>query len=145
MSDRRPHYLYRCFDADGFLIYIGCTADVRKRLNNHRASSRKSSRWLKACMARHVVSGPFAGLEAARAAEHDAIRAEDPLFNTQERGGAAMSARVHVARYLVSRGHLALAEETLCRCAYATESWCYVHDRPNAAWVAADQELASSA
>lgn len=144
MSDLRPHYIYRCFDADGFLIYIGCTANVKQRMKNHRSSPNRASRWLKACMASHTVSGPLAGLEAGRAAERDAIRAECPLFNVQERrDGAPWTATIHAARYLVDRGHLELATETLCRCKGRTESWCHVHDKPNAAWVALDEELAS--
>ncbi|MGH3353386.1 MAG: GIY-YIG nuclease family protein [Nocardioides sp.] len=142
MSIQRPHYLYRCFDADDFLIYIGCTADIKKRMHNHHSSPRKCSRWLTACMARHTVSDPYPNLKAARAAEHDAIRVEDPLFNTHERGGGAMFSQVHVARYLVDRGHLELATETLCRCEIETDAWCHVHDKPNAAWLA-DEEAAS--
>lgn len=143
MSDLRPHYLYRCFDADDFLIYIGCTADVKKRMYNHRSSPRKASRWIKACMTRHTVTGPFAGLEAARVAEREAIRTEEPLFNTQERSGVPWDGQNHVARYLVSRGHLELATETLCRCEYDCGSWCYVHERKNPAWLAEDAEYAA--
>ncbi|HKY59233.1 MAG TPA: GIY-YIG nuclease family protein [Aeromicrobium sp.] len=144
MSDLRPHYVYRCFDADGFLIYIGCTANLKQRMKNHRSSPRRSSRWIKACMASHTVDGPFAGLDAGEAAERVAIRAEAPLFNIQERrDGAPWTALVHIARYLVDRGHLELAAETLCKCDSAYGQWCYVHEQKNAAWFAEDAEYAA--
>lgn len=31
----RPHYLYRCYDANGRLLYIGCTIDPFKRWREH--------------------------------------------------------------------------------------------------------------
>jgi predicted GIY-YIG superfamily endonuclease len=117
MSDRRPHYLYRCFDADDFLIYIGCTVDVRKRLQLHRCSTTvKASRWLTACMARHIVSEPYPSRVAALAAEAAAIAAEQPIFNSQERREPMWMTHRWIGQYLVQRGHLELAKETACTC-----------------------------
>ena len=38
MSVRRdvPHYVYRCYDMDGVLLYIGCTNQPVYRLSGHR-------------------------------------------------------------------------------------------------------------
>ena len=146
MSDLRPHYLYRCYDADGLLLYIGCTSNVRRRMGAHRRGDGKSkaSAWLSACMVRHEVSGPLAGLELARAAETAAIRAESPLFNAHGYGGGTWLLDRPIAHYLMEQGHLELAEATLCHCRIRTDAWCYVHDRPNAAWVDLDRELANT-
>jgi len=130
----RPHYLYRCFDADGFLIYIGCTADVRKRIYSHRSSPRRTSRWLMTCMDRHKVSGPYPGLDAARAAEASAIAEEDPVFNIQARRATGWDVLQVVGLYLLQRGHIELAMETTCTCwpedreAGVPATWCKPHN-----------------
>ena len=113
------HYLYRCFDADGDLIYIGCTSNVKRRLSAHRASRALASRWLSAFMARHEIEGPFPDRAAGLAAERRAIQSEQPLFNYQQRGGsdgAAWMTREPVAAYLIERGCIDLATETACGC-----------------------------
>lgn len=35
----RPHYVYRCYDADGVLLYVGCTVDLAARRQAHAAQS----------------------------------------------------------------------------------------------------------
>lgn len=34
-ADREAHYVYRIYDADGVLLYIGCTYDLWVRINQH--------------------------------------------------------------------------------------------------------------
>jgi hypothetical protein len=34
-----PHYVYRCYDAAGDLLYIGCTNSPVYRIKGHRTSS----------------------------------------------------------------------------------------------------------
>jgi len=116
-----PHFLYRCYDKDGDLIYIGCTNDVARRMSAHRSSRATASRWLSLFMARYEVEGPFDGREAGREAEHRAIQLEQPLFNYQCRndvGIAAWMTRRPIAQYLVERGHIELAAETVCGCCH---------------------------
>jgi predicted GIY-YIG superfamily endonuclease len=98
------HYLYRCYDADGDLIYIGCAADVEKRIRSHRKGVARASRLLRLFMVRYEASGPYPSKEAGLYAEREAIRLEQPLFNTQERGVNMPGSRNEVARYLIERG-----------------------------------------
>lgn len=118
-SFNADHFVYRCYDKDGDLIYIGCTVNVKKRIGEHKRGGRKhpASRWLAVSMVRHEIEGPFPGLRAGRKAEAAGIRLEQPVFNTQWRREANSSIyRGGAARYLVERGHLALALETACTC-----------------------------
>lgn len=34
-----PHFVYRCYDADERLIYVGCTVDPTGRIATHRTAS----------------------------------------------------------------------------------------------------------
>jgi len=115
------HFVYRCFDAEDVLLYVGCTRDVTKRMYAHRSgkSTSKASRWLSVTMSRVEVDGPHPGRDAGREAERAAIQAERPLFNYQQTAGpnqAAWMTRTPIARYLVEHGHLELALETVCVC-----------------------------
>lgn len=115
------HFIYRCYDAEGTLLYIGCTVNVSNRISAHQhgTGSSKASKWLAACMVRFEIEGPFDGREAGRDAEGRAIKAERPLFNYQGRadvGFAAWMTRTPVARYLIDHGHLQLAADTACNC-----------------------------
>lgn len=131
------HYLYRCYDADGVLLYIGCTVEVDRRITAHRrGKGAKASTWLAACMARYETEGPYRGRDAGREAERDAIQAEQPIFNLQERKNehrSAWSTRADVAEYLVEHGLLALALETACLCwgdtleVNGVDPWCVAH------------------
>lgn len=69
------HVVYRCYDRDGALLYIGATGNLAKRLDKHRGSSVWHPR-----IAR-VESEPFPSLQAALAAERSAIREEQPPYN----------------------------------------------------------------
>ncbi|HEY4267072.1 MAG TPA: GIY-YIG nuclease family protein [Galbitalea sp.] len=71
------HYVYRCYDAAGALLYIGCTQYPEKRIDQHRAARHWSTR-----IETVTFAGPydyFVGL----AIERNAIRTELPLFNIQ--------------------------------------------------------------
>lgn len=132
MSGRLPHYVYRCFDADGDLIYIGCTSNVARRIGAHRRGEKAASRWIKHFYFRHEVEGPFPTRAAGLEAEAAAIQRERPVFNMNSTG-LARWAHNDIAAYLIERGRLALAVETACRCwretraAGACDSWCTAH------------------
>lgn len=113
------HYVYRCYDKDGDLIYIGCTSNVGRRIAQHRKGRAVASRWLSVSMTRHETEGPYPSRADALGAERKAIHAEQPLFNYQQRAGADLAAwmtRQPVALYLIERGHIGLAVETTCAC-----------------------------
>jgi predicted GIY-YIG superfamily endonuclease len=89
------HYVYRCYDAEGGLLYIGCTGDVETRLYHLTAlcNRGKSTGPLARRMASHTVE-EFPNRRAALDAERAAILAESPELNIQGRrkadvGGAA--------------------------------------------------------
>lgn len=127
------HYVYRCYDDFGVLLYVGCTAHVKPRLSQHRnagAHSANASRWLRATQARIEVEGPYPNKRAGRDAESNAIYDEQPLFNIQGRGKSSAFIFARVVDYLFNRGHHELAIETTCNCgANDDPEWvCYAHD-----------------
>lgn len=76
----RPHYLYRLFDADQTLLYIGCTIDFPKRLAEHRRKQPWADRiiwWL---------FDHYPDQASALVAEEEAIKAESPEFNAMYNG-----------------------------------------------------------
>lgn len=101
-----PHYLYRCYDADGLLLYIGCTGNPRRRMEHHRAGRRtQASKLLALFMDRCEIDGdPHLDRDAALRAEWSAIHAEQPLFNTQGRGKPMWLIRFDLREYLRDHG-----------------------------------------
>lgn len=67
--------LYRFYDADGRLLYVGCTVDLARRTSEHR----QMSWWFQ--MVTKTRLQVFVAEEAARAAEAVAIQEEQPAFN----------------------------------------------------------------
>lgn len=78
-SPNRPHYVYRHYDADDRLIYVGCTNNPPARLRAHRKSS-----WWGAQIARstHIV---FPNRQKALDKEREAIALEQPRWNVKGR------------------------------------------------------------
>jgi len=70
------HFVYRCFDVDGVLLYIGFTWDLRTRIGAHCAPGRPVGERLS-----YVSVEKHPTRAAARAAERAAIESETPLFN----------------------------------------------------------------
>lgn len=75
MSDT---YVYRAFDQDGRLLYVGMTGNLANRWAEHRTGSLWSS-----LMAGYRIVGPFATREAAARYERQAIQTEQPAYNIQ--------------------------------------------------------------
>lgn len=75
----RPTFVYRCYDAAGRLLYVGCSTNPRERLNGHRASSW----WFpQVATVRNVV---FPSREYALTKERQAIAEEQPRWNLKSR------------------------------------------------------------
>jgi len=72
MSD---FYVYRCYDAEDRLIYVGQSGNVDQRIKIHRRGPVGVS------MVRHDVTGPYPTREAALTAEARVIASEKPLLN----------------------------------------------------------------
>lgn len=73
--ERREHYVYRVFDAEGRLLYVGCTMRPAKRAKEHR-DDRKP--WIADVVGKPRLAGPY-NYETARAIERRALMTESPL------------------------------------------------------------------
>lgn len=74
-DDHVSHVVYRCFDRDGQLLYIGCTRDLEYRMTLHHPLVLRNLDL--------VETEDFPNRLEARAAERAAITAEAPLLNKQ--------------------------------------------------------------
>ena len=74
-----PHYVYRCYDGDGRLLYVGCSKTPRKRLDGHASGSWW---WPQVATVRNLV---FADRDAALLRERRAIASEMPRCNVKGR------------------------------------------------------------
>jgi len=79
--DSRPHTLYRFFDHRGELLYIGVSAALLNRLNQHR----ESRPWW--CDVANVDLEHFETREEAFDAERNAIVVEKPTHNVHHNRG----------------------------------------------------------
>lgn len=83
MSERqesgRATILYRVFDAQDRLLYVGIAYSIFLRLAQHNDSAGWAHHAVKITLER------FSGREAAVAAESEAIRTEDPVWNSTGR------------------------------------------------------------
>lgn len=72
----RKHYVYWALDADGILLYVGCTIDPKRRLAEHKASK---AGWIE-----HLDSfrhfGPY-NFYTARDIERRDINLHQPVFS----------------------------------------------------------------
>jgi predicted GIY-YIG superfamily endonuclease len=71
--------LYRLFDNEGMLLYIGLGADVESRVATHAATKT----WGKAIDRSRTTSEPVGIRASAFPIEAEAIRTEKPLYNRQ--------------------------------------------------------------
>lgn len=68
-------YLYRHFDANGDLLYVGISLSAIDRLRQHRANSSWSNE------IRTITVAPYLDRPSALRAEYEAIIIENPLHN----------------------------------------------------------------
>jgi len=73
--------VYRLFDENGALLYVGMSSDAEARIRAHRSTSVFGWR------IRSTTVSDFPTRAAAAAAEREAIRDEAPLFNVVGRFG----------------------------------------------------------
>ena len=69
------HFVYKHWDKDGVLLYVGCCKDVGKRTLNHSSNAHWFDRISK------ITSEEFPTRKAGLKAEKKAIKKERPLFN----------------------------------------------------------------
>lgn len=92
-----PCALYRHFDRDGRLLYVGISRDPEKRWAQHRTQSW----WVMANRVGRVSIEWFADERQARTAERAAIRLENPAHNRlrPKRAATAPTLRQLIARH----------------------------------------------
>lgn len=73
--------LYRCFDKDGGLVYVGISGAVSSRLGSHKSASA----WFKFVV--RIEIERFPDRAAAEEAERAAIATEEPQYNIRGRWG----------------------------------------------------------
>lgn len=78
-DESRPHFVYRCYDADGVLLYVGCSVNPTARVEQHRATAWWGDR---IASVRNLV---FPTRRDALARERDAIYTERPRCNVKNR------------------------------------------------------------
>lgn len=91
----RDYYVYRVYDVEDQLLYIGVTGDMKRRRWEHERRAwwrREAHRW--------EVDGPFDKIHAHQV-ETAAIRAEDPIHNVwrYKTGLYATPLRDHTRQY----------------------------------------------
>lgn len=79
MRDTRPTFVYRCYDVDSRLLYVGCSVDPAFRIEGHR----KSSWWADRLAYYETEEHP--NRDAALDAERRAIYSERPACNVKSR------------------------------------------------------------
>lgn len=85
---QEPHWVYRLFDAEGSLLYIGMTINPTARLRHWRSrSSLPRYQWFRSV--RRVEWRHYSNHFFASEAERHAIRAEQPPHNYAHRGAVA--------------------------------------------------------
>lgn len=99
--------LYRWFDADDLLLYVGISDQLATRVGNHI----KGSSWMDFAVRSTIERFPLRDLAAA--AEEAAIKAEQPLFNHQHND--TPEARMRLVEYLVRHGRADLLAPAVSR------------------------------
>ncbi|GAA4987280.1 GIY-YIG nuclease family protein [Actinopolymorpha pittospori] len=119
-----PNALYRFFDEDGALLYVGITASLPRRLGEHAAEKP----WWTSL--RRITVDHYDSRAAAIAAETEAIRTERPAWNIREAEPRATTAtplrrqvRVGPARSLAPSDDLSAAGCRLLREGRMHEVW----------------------
>lgn len=78
-GDERPHFVYRCYDSNGVLLYVGCSVTPVYRIDSHRENSWWGDR---IDSVRFTV---FPDRDYALSKEREAIWAERPVCNVKGR------------------------------------------------------------
>lgn len=74
--DQGNNWVYRLYDVDGDLLYVGCTEDVERRLREHH-----SKPWFP--LVDHVEADIYDGRASAAHAELRLIHEHQPPYNVQ--------------------------------------------------------------
>ncbi len=79
--DFNPGMLYRCFDSNDVLLYVGASGQIPSRFEGHRSSSK----WF--MKVARIEIQHFKSRKQAFEAERKAIKSGNPLYNINKPGG----------------------------------------------------------
>lgn len=69
------YYVYRFFDKNDKLLWVGCSSDVKRRIEEHK----RIRPWMHETV--RVTTEPYETYEDGRSAEARAVEAEKPKYN----------------------------------------------------------------
>jgi hypothetical protein len=95
-----PYRLYRYFDTDDILLYVGISGDLADRDKSHISRSKWMQLTARSAVERHKT------LERVKLAERTAIETEHPIFNIAYNSTPEAKARMRA--YLEAAGRLDL-------------------------------------
>lgn len=81
MLEERSTYLYKHWNYDGVVIYVGITANPEQRLYNHK----RNASWFKEVS--QVSFKKFSNRLMARTAERYSIKTDKPAYNLRDKNG----------------------------------------------------------
>lgn len=84
-QDALEHTVYRCYDAEDRLLYVGCTRDIGARMQVHLCSMDNPASVVIARRMERMTETKYPSKASGQAAEREAIRNEEPLFNLHHR------------------------------------------------------------
>lgn len=102
-----PHFVYHCYDADGVLLYVGCTSNLKRRVAQHQHATPRAalaSRVLSVFMTRVDVASEHPDRASAQASEALDVGSLRPLLNLQLSFAPGRHVLGGVERYLLSHG-----------------------------------------
>lgn len=76
----RTHFVYEAYDADGLLLYVGCTAHPADRYRAHMTGNSDARGWFTPFVTNWRVSGPYPKA-VALAIEKRKIAEGQPIWN----------------------------------------------------------------
>ena len=94
IGDEQPHCVYRCYDEDGNLLYVGCTWSWPSRRQAHERST-----WWWCLVAKTRVT-LFPDRPYALSREQAAIEQERPRWNVRHRKTSGMTVANYVELYM---------------------------------------------
>lgn len=78
----RSHFVYEAYDADGLLLYVGCTGRPKRRVAQHLSASADARGWFGPFVTEWKFYGPYEE-SAALALERHKILTQHPIWNGQ--------------------------------------------------------------
>ena len=113
MTDR-THFVYEAYDADGLLLYVGCTGKPGDRYRAHMAGNNGDGRgWFESFVTHWRVSGPYPKRTALDIEKARILRAQ-PIWNGMSEGNRN-SAYALIREYLAFHGVQFVSNPNRCR------------------------------